>query len=374
VLFETIAGVAAAVDAEYDGTDPAATLLSAELFSAHSSRGAGLLADGPWSSPYLDSGAALQAARWQARGIPCVSLTCAYPVLDEHFHDPGGYEAYYRQAARDLRSLGFRIIAKTGATFRSSPLAPGPYYDSLTAEQYFTRRREHAIRFATLVRPDVLTISAEPDTEAAVVGQNVGSPAGFAALVNHIAAGVKNSAGSPVGMQVTAGVGTWTSRATDYIDALAALGYLDLIDLHVYPVVNDCFANLITLADYCRNRHAMRCGIGEAWLFKTFPSELVTGVAGAEALFSRNVFTFWRPLDIGFLATLVKIARWKRMAFVSAFSSQYFHASLSWDDAATLTSEQRANRAIVAAAAAIGAGTFTEVGEAYAAMVGGIYP
>lgn len=360
-LRATMTAVEAVVDAAYDGSDPAGTLISAELSTASASRGSAL------ASGYVASGAPLQASRYVSMGLPCVSLSIGYPRFDDNFEDSSVYQTYYATAAADLRAKGFSIIAKTGVIFPSSVPTVAAYVAGLTDEQITDRYAAHCATVASIVEPDLITLGAEPTNQASILGAAIGTPSAWAAFIGEAAAAVRAEA--VPGVAITAGIGTWETDPTGFLDALGALTgaeEIDLFDLHLYPVVNNYFASLLTQADYCFETFGKRCIVGESWLYKAAASELGSDIGAALDIGDRNIYSFWEPLDRQFLVTLIKAARWKQMAAVSAFWSAQFFANVEYANVERLSSEDQLAAAATAQVAAIVAGTVTQLGSTYA--------
>jgi hypothetical protein len=72
--------------------------------------------------------------------------------------------------------------------------------------------------------------------------------------------------------------------------------------------------------------------IGEAWLYKATPDELEAGISYQE-VYMRDVYSFWQPLDILFLRTMIRLARAEEFEYLSFFWSGYFFGYLEYDRA-----------------------------------------
>jgi hypothetical protein len=63
------------------------------------------------------------------------------------------------------------------------------------------------------------------------------------------------------------------------------------------------------------------------------PSRRLAGnVAAAPALFGRDVFSFWEPLDARFVTTIVKFSHAMKIDFTSFFWSRYFFGYVEYSD------------------------------------------
>ena len=175
-------------------------------------------------------------------------------------------------------------------------------------------------------------------------------------------------------MPVVAGSGTWLYGASAYVEELCAIPGLYGIDLHVYPV-NMCYLDqALALADLAHS-HGKRVTMLEAWLQKERDSELsVVDPAVDPALFARDAYDFWAPLDSAFLATMVKYAHVARLEYFSPFWSRYFFAYLDYDQVQAsdppLTDAQIVGFSATAAASALLAGRLTDTARAYTRLIG----
>jgi hypothetical protein len=195
-------------------------------------------------------------------------------------------------------------------------------FSNLTFNKYRQTKRQIAERIIREIHPDYLTIANEPSTEAMATGLQVTVPE-FTDTVRYVLKGLDRS-----GVLVGAGIGTWNHA--DYVKALAVDTDLDYIDIHIYPA--NYLEPAITIADIARANNK-RLVIGEAWTYKVDDSELdkLGNIATQAVVFSRDVYSFWEPLDSRFLETLVNLANYKQYEFISPFWSNYFFGYLDYD-------------------------------------------
>jgi uncharacterized protein (TIGR03437 family) len=209
-----------------------------------------------------------------------------------------------------------------------------------------------------------MIFASEPDVEAALVNKpSIGTVPGFLDLINR---GISAVNASGVGDQILlgAGVGTWDANGIAYINALAGTE-LDFIDLHIYPVNGRAFENAIAFAEAARAR-GKRIAISEAWLLKERDSEFsVVNVSNNPAIFARDVFSFWEPLDSRFLAAVARFAYWQKALMVSPYWTRYFYAYLNFSDAAGLSPEQIILRQLELTVDALSKSSFTGTGRLY---------
>jgi len=205
-------------------------------------------------------------------------------------------------------------------------------------------------------------VQMEPDMEAAVTGQPLlNTPAASAALVSTLTGVVL--AENPR-IIVGAGAGTWFEPFGDHLDLLTRIPGLDFIDLHVYPASRDYLDRLLYAADLAESR-GKRLGISEAWLLKLRESELAMAPLFMREVVSRDVYSFWAPLDQRFLRLLAKTAERKRIAFISPFWVNYFRAYLDYDQAAFLDPPALSLASTAAAMQALRFGRLTGTGITY---------
>jgi uncharacterized protein (TIGR03437 family) len=260
------------------------------------------------------------------------------------------------------------LIVETGVSFpgfysSGSGFNLAGYYGTLDANGYMAGRAATAAAIATIMKPDFLSVGGEPDNEAALAKQPFeAQPAGFAALVKQIIAQVRQTGSTvPIG----AGLGTWSSNGSAYINAIAGAG-VDYIDLHVYPVNLNFTDNTIALADQASSL-GLPVGTTEAWLLKERDSEFTqTNVATDPSIFARDTFGFWSPLDQQFLSVMGKFSNWKKALFFSPFWTKYFWAYLDYNQVGTMPAAQIVSMSDQASAAALVAGTMSPTGSGYA--------
>jgi hypothetical protein len=161
---------------------------------------------------------------------------------------------------------------------------------------------------------------SEPDTQTRNTGLAF-SPAEFAATVKHVGRGLDRA-----GTRVGAGAGTWAAQ--DYFKALAALPELDYLDLHIYPIQHGFAAERALQAAEIARSHGKGIAIGEAWLYKAWGREF-SRISPVEA-FSRDVYSFWQPLDEHFIELVVGLARRIDAEFCSFFWMKYLYGYLDY--------------------------------------------
>ncbi len=149
----------------------------------------------------------------------------------------------------------------------------------------------------------------------------------FTEVVRYVLNGLDRS-----GVQVGAGTGTWDDLA--YMQSLALNTTVDYLDMHIYPISRDYLVDrALSIGDIAR-RANKKLVIGESWLNKARDQELRgQAIAAAPVIFGRDVFSFWAPLDVAFLETIMKLSHYQKIEFTSFFWSRYFFGNLEYTDA-----------------------------------------
>jgi hypothetical protein len=106
---------------------------------------------------------------------------------------------------------------------------------------------------------------------------------------------------------------------------------VDYIDMHVYPIQRQfLFDNTLKIAKVARN-YGKKLSIGETWLYKAAENEFAGLEASQPTIFSRDVYSFWIPLDQKFLEVMVKLSHHLKLEFLSLYWMQYLYGYLEYD-------------------------------------------
>jgi hypothetical protein len=299
------------------------------LLVANSNRGEILLGERAFKATRLT------LDRLKDLGVQSVALSIQYPILTSAFPRSAEYRAFYKRVAREIRRMGFALIVEMGTIFREPEFSKLKVnYKGLNLKRFRNEMREMAAAIITDIQPDYLTLLTEPDTMAHNTGLDF-SVSNFATTVRHVAAGI-NLAGARLG----AGAGTWDNMA--YFKALARISELDYLDLHIYPIQRDFVMNRVTQIADMAYRHNKTVSIGEAWLYKASEREL--GRISPVKAFARDVYSFWQPLDIMFLETVISLSHRIQADFCSFFWMKYLYGYLDYNtQTKNLTPQQRIN-------------------------------
>lgn len=298
------------------------TLFSAELLAANSNQGETLLRPQAWQVVMLN------LDRLQLVGVRGVKVAIKYPVLVPGFPRSAEYLEFFKRLSAELKRRNLMFLAQMTPGFREpvfSSLPVAGYYTGLTLDRYTREARQMAEVIIREIRPDYLTLVNEPHTAQ----ENTGLPftvGNFTAVVQHVLTGLDRR-----GVLIGGGTGTWDDLA--YAQSLARTT-LDYLDMHIYPINQDYVVDkAIRFAEIAR-RANKKVVLGEAWLYKTRDSELRgQAVAAAPALFARDVFSFWEPLDVEFIAVVGKLSGFLNIDFTSFFWSRHFYGYVEYGEA-----------------------------------------
>ncbi len=342
---------------------------AAELLVANCNRGRQLL------DPRAFEGIKLELTRLQALGVHAVTICIGFPLLYRPFFefngDPDDYQRFidfYRKLSDEVHRRNMNLIVESSVLFggvysRGSGLNIGEYYKKLSGRDIVAARVEVVRTILREARPDYLNLGSEPDTEGKLTGRSdISTPDGFSRMTASLVEQLRTAGVGKT--QLGAGIGSWQRSGETYLKALCSTG-IDFVDLHVYPVNGDLLDKLITYTD-----QANACGkpvaISEAWLQKQRDSEFTRLDAVFDnAIFARDTFSFWSPLDQKFLIALTKFTHWKHLLYLSPFWSKFFWAYLDYDKMGRLSNQDLMNESARASAAGIRDGNVTLTGTAY---------
>lgn len=292
--------------------------LAAELLTANSNIGEGLLSDANFQANrvYLDA--------LQAINVTGVQVSIMYPLLTPGFPNADRYLVFYKKLMQELRSRNLTVLVKVGNPFANSVYSDLKIsFEGLTLDKYRAGKKAMVSLVASELKPDYLTICNEPNTEKMTMGL-LQSPAQYAETVRYVLEGLDRGK-----ILIGGGAGTWDSLA--YMTELADTD-LDYLDAHVYPL--DFLNRFIDIAGIARAKNK-RLVIGEAWVYKLNTNELIGlgNLAATSRIYSRDVFSFWEPVDSKFLTVLVKMAGIYGYEFVAPFWSTCLFGYVDCNDA-----------------------------------------
>ena len=328
-------------------------------------------------SDYYNDTVLTELQEIQAAGAKGVTVHVNFPILYQPFYtytnNPTGYSqfvAFYQQLVTDVHERGMKIVVEAtvnepldgtdGAQF-------APYYQTLDWTEYMTARAQNAVNIAQLIVPDYLSLICEPDSESNNASQPTeNSPEGALQLLQTILAALQEA--GVTNQTIGAGAGTWIAEFTSYIQEFATTP-LNYIDLHVYPVNNNDFMNVLTGMTLIQ-QSGKAIGVSESWPEKIANSEL--GTLDISTIDSRYVFSFWSPIDIAFLQAMVDCTQYENAAFFSPSYPGFFAAYLDYNSFGTETPSELLPASFLASATANQQGIFTATGAAFSTMIAGV--
>ena len=342
------------------------------LSAAESDQFTALLGSGYFSQTVM-----LELLELQATGASAVTIHISFPILYQPFYaysnNPSQYQqfvSFYQQVATAVHAAGMKLVVEATVAENLDGTTGGasfaPYYQTLDWNDYMTGRAQNAVNVAQLIQPDYLSLICEPDTEAGNAYQSTeNSPSGALQLLQTELTALQQA--NVTNVQLGAGAGTWISSFTTYLQNYATTP-VNYIDMHVYPVNNNDFMNVLTGASVIQQA-GKAIGVSEAWPDKMANSEL--GTLNINTTDSRNVFSFWAPIDTAFLLAMVDCAQYQKFAFFSPSYPAYFAAYLNYNTYSADTAAQLLSAGTSAAGTANRAGAFTSTGAAFSAMIAG---
>jgi hypothetical protein len=298
---------------------------------------------------------ALTLDRLKALGVRGVSLSLHYPMLTDAYPRAAEYRAFYRSLATEIRRRGLAIWVAMGSASREPELSRiTTDYRGFSRERFSAGLREMAETVVADIRPDCLTLLAEPDTQTRNTGLAF-SPSEFAAVVKRVARDLNRP-----GIRLGAGAGTWT--ALEYFKALAEIPELDYLDLRIYPIQHGFAAERALKAAEIARSHGKGTAIGAAWLYKSWGRELHR-ISPVEA-FGRDMYSFWQPLDEHFIELVASLAHRIDAEFCSFFWMKYLYGYIDYSaDAERLGPGERLRMSDRVADENIRKGVLTATGE-----------
>jgi hypothetical protein len=320
-LESSLAEAAGYLQREWDG-ETGDTVFSAELIIANGNRGETLL------EPATLYAVGITLDGLQVLGVGAINVSIGYPILEPSFPRAQEYLDFYRKTVAEIRERGLEVIIDTTTLFPDVDFGElDVSYEGLTMERYMQEKKAMVQTVLRELKPDYYTIENEPATMRANTGLDF-SVENQAEMVNFFLDGLDR--GSTL---IGAGAGTWDDMA--YFESLARNTDVDYLDLHIYPVQNGCLAEKTVRIAETAHSCGKAMAVGESWLYKSYLSELGPGhtPAAAADIFARDPFSFWGPLDISFLESMVALSHHLDFLYMNPFWVQYFFAYLKYDPA-----------------------------------------
>lgn len=323
---------------------------AAVLTFANGNRGSALL--GPLSMDNV----AKELEALNKLGVTVMRLEVEYPLFTPAFHSflnshnasytytANDYLQFYKNVVAAARAYGFKIHIEHAFLFSgSSVIDPAWYFSTIKALGPNNARIRVAVENAaetklivTELQPDYLTLLSEPDTQnglfGLIQGQVLYTPQQWKAYLDYAIGQFPAN-----NVKLGAGAGTWDSQ---YIDLFAPMPTLDYIDLHIYPArstFTDFYDRFLTLADLIRFYDPNKeITIGESWLYKVDQWEVTNGNVPVNEIISRDVYSYWMPLDKLFIELFSEAAKAKEVALFTPFWTRHFYSYTDYAEAKPL--------------------------------------
>jgi hypothetical protein len=316
-LYGSLAGKLESFDKGLDGQCAGANrkiIFAAELLGAHVSEQLFVSAYYRGTLDYLDA--------LKAMGVSGVKIAINYPQLNPDFPDRDKYVDVYKNIVQECRARNIKVLVSSGNYF-GPPFTTIKYpLSGLTLEKYRQGKRYTAETILKEFRPDYLTVANEPTTEYMLTGINQ-SAVEYAETTRFILDRLDRG-----NTLVGSGTGTWSNMG--YIREMVKIGGLDYIDMHIYPL--DYLQGAVDAAAIARAANK-RMILGELGLYKMRAEEIgdLGKLATQASIFSRDVYSFWEPLDSRFLEVIVKMSKCCGYEFISPFWSTYLFSYINYD-------------------------------------------
>jgi hypothetical protein len=304
----------------------------------------------------------------KAMGVKGVTIAVGYPLLDPTFPNSTQYLNYFQTVVNMSHQLGFVVDIESQVLFANTPYSALTYnWSTLPYADFVVRHIDQDTLICSQIRPDILEIGVEPDTEAALTGYTqLGTAAGWSTYINQLLNGINKN-----GCKLAAGAGDWLLNTTRWIQGFVNNTNLDFISTHSYPIVPPFLGNLISLGQYAQ-QNGKRIVFDEEWDTKILQPANGGGGGGfgGPAATQQDVFSYWIPVDTRFQQLMVKFSRIYPCEYLSPYPGDYyFFAYLTWTPQLdNLTFFQLHNILNPIISQNMANGTVTPTGAAYAQL------
>jgi len=301
-------------------------------------------------------------------GAEGIVLQICYPLLTAAYRDPQPFLDYYANLANEVRARNLKLLVEHGTLLPAyASVDLRPYYHKLTKPRFLRERYLELKTILVALQPDYITLVSDPAAQSAGLKLSVKDWRVYLAKA-------LETLGQQLGSFPTllgAGCGLWDDF--EYAQAFAGIARLHYIDLHLYPLAAGGEQDLERLMTWPDRIRAIDAGksivMSELWLYKLGSAEQFKGGLDA-AIFARDPFSFWAPLDQKFLRIVGRAARAQNVELVAPFWSRYFFAYVDYNDPFTfrLSGRQLIDLAAQRAYEAILENRVTETGVAFRSM------
>jgi len=301
------------------------TVIGAELLSANANIGPRLLL------PQAITAVSTELDALQSLGVQGVVVAVSFPLLLDSTPDGQGYLEFYKRVAAEVRARNMVLAVEANPVFVGSEVTPFTFsFAGLTVDSYAAQQRQMAQVIIDNLRPDYLSLIAEPETNSNLLHLNLTAPDTLVRLVAQELDGLRRGS-----TKVGAGVGTWSNVAL--AQALLSQTSIDFLDVHSYAMASQDLANLVKLVDAAKKANRTLV-MTETWLYKDYVNgnfdlqgRIRANASGPAAEQKVVSYDFWEPLDAAYVAAMVRYVRANGFAFAAFFEvSRTGFAYLKW--------------------------------------------
>ncbi len=277
---------------QHPAKDDAPITIGAQLLPADANRGPVIL------QPRIAQGVDVYLNTMKRLGVSSVKVQISYPCINPDYANSDQYLAFFVRTTKAAHDRGLKVQVQATSAFHDPTYGHLPYDPKgLTLERYMEEKRAMIEKIINEVHPDLLTLENEPDSQARNTGLELNGP-NFIKLIEHELSGLDRK-----GVLVGAGAGTWSPIGM--FDAIAQTK-VDYLDAHIYPINGAMLLPKLQQISETARKHQKQWIIGEAWLYKTDGRD---GYGDYQAIYKRDAYSFWAPLDSRFITMLPKLAR-----------------------------------------------------------------
>lgn len=225
--------------------------------------------------------------------------------------------------------MGFAVDIESQVLFANTEFSPLTFnWSTLPFADYVARHIAQDNLICAQIKPEILEIGVEADTEAALTGYaQLNTRVGWTNYINQLLNGINKSQ-----CQLAAGAGDWLPNTTQWVQGFVNNTNLDCISTHSYPIVPPFLSNLISLGQFAQ-QHGKRLVFDEEWDTKVLHPVNGGGgggFGGPEAT-QQDVFSYWIPIDTRFQLLMAKFSQIYPVEYLSPFPGDYyFFAYLTW--------------------------------------------
>jgi hypothetical protein len=263
-------------------------------------------------------------------GVKGVTIALGYPLLDPSFPNSTQYLQYFKTVVSMCHQEGFTVDIESQVLFANTQYSPLTFnWSNLSYSDYVVNHIAQDNLICSQIKPDILEIGVEADTEAYLTGYTqLDTPSGWTAYINQLLDGIDKN-----GTELAAGAGDWLKNPTQWVQGFVNNPNLDFISTHSYPLVSPFLSNLISLGQFAKE-NSKRLVLDEEWDTKILQPVNSDGGGGygGPAATQQDVFSYWIPIDIEFQQLMAKFCQIYPCEYLSPFDGNYyFFAYLTWN-------------------------------------------